>query len=58
MQFGTETWQDDEETIHPILEKPPVDVQQRRPNGSASEIRTVRQSARAMKLVSCGLHRA
>jgi hypothetical protein len=27
-------WQDEEEPIHGILEKPPVDAQHRRPNGS------------------------
>jgi len=32
-------WQDDEETIHRILEKPTVDAQRGRPNGSAPEIR-------------------
>jgi hypothetical protein len=37
-------WQDDEETIHGILEKPPVDARHRRPNGRASEIRSPLQS--------------
>jgi hypothetical protein len=32
-------WQDDEETIHRILEKPTVDAQRGGPNGSAPEIR-------------------